>query len=136
MTASDRPIVPRVDTHGFREQAARAVERMTQLMAEFPLRATTAEIRFRDENGPKGGEDTRCTLTVKHPGHPPVHVGEVAPSARLAFDAAVGKLEWRLRRMRAAERVNRRHPKKYFTAAQLWRMASVFGTAERPGTPR
>jgi ribosome-associated translation inhibitor RaiA len=121
MTSRDRPIVPRVDTHGFREMAALAVERMTQLLAEFPLRATTAEIRFTDENGPKGGEDTRCTLTVKHPGHPPIHVGEVAVSARVAFDAAVGKLEWRLRRLRETERVNRRRPKKYFAAVQLWR---------------
>jgi putative sigma-54 modulation protein len=121
MTSSERPIVPHVDTQGFRETAALAVERMTRLLAEFPLSATTAHIRFTDENGPKGGEDTRCTLTVKYPGHPPVHVGEVAASPRVALDAAVGKLEWRLKRLREAERVNRRHPKKYFAAAQAWR---------------
>jgi putative sigma-54 modulation protein len=121
MTSSDRPISPCVETHGFGETAALAVERMTQLLAEFPLGATSAEIRFTDENGPKGGEDTRCTLTVNIPGRAPVHVGGVAASARLALDAAISKLERRLVQLRETERVNRRHPKKYFVAAQAWR---------------
>jgi ribosome-associated translation inhibitor RaiA len=94
---------------------------MTQLLAEFPLGATSAEIRFTDENGPKGGEDTRCTLTVNIPGRAPVHVGGVAASARLALDAAISKLERRLLQLRETERANRRHPKKYLVAAQAWR---------------
>jgi hypothetical protein len=49
-----------------------------------------------------------------------VYVEEVAASPRIAFDAAAGKLERRLVRLSESDRDRRRHPKKYFVAAQAW----------------
>jgi ribosome-associated translation inhibitor RaiA len=99
----------------------RAATRVTQLLASHSVRATTTELRFTDENGPKGGPDVRCALTVKIPRRPPLHVAEVGTSPRLAFDAAFTKLERRIARVRESDRESRRHPKKYFVAARGWR---------------
>ena len=104
-------------------KSQRSTQLKTQVAARLgmlPLRATTATLRFIDENGPKGGRAMRCSLTLKTPGRPPMHVGAVATTRRLAADAVLEKFERRLAREWEADRDNRRHPRKYFTAAREW----------------
>jgi ribosome-associated translation inhibitor RaiA len=76
-------------------------------------------IAFTDENGPKGGTDTRCAVTVDVPRRPALHVEDLADSHRLAFDAAFSGLERLVRRDRDATREQRRRPKKYYVARRL-----------------
>jgi ribosome-associated translation inhibitor RaiA len=112
----------RMEIHGVDRgpSAALVTRRLAGLLTALPVRATAAELRVTDENGPKGGEDVRCGLTVKLPGHPSLHVDGVAPSVGLAFDIAATKLERRLGRTTERFRDFRRHPKKYFAAAREW----------------
>jgi ribosome-associated translation inhibitor RaiA len=77
------------------------------------------EVGFVDENGPKGGVACRCSLTVRLPRRPPLHVEQLAETPRLAFDQAVTRLERRLLEDRGRERDRRRRPKKYHTAKRL-----------------
>jgi ribosome-associated translation inhibitor RaiA len=81
-------------------------------------RPTAVRVAFSDENGPKGGVDIRCAITVDLPRRPPVHAGAVAESPRLAFDGAVAALAATLRRQRTRRRDAARRPKKYFVAHQ------------------
>lgn len=89
-------------------------------LGRLSLRVPTATLRFVDDNGPKGGRAMRCSLTLKMPGRPPMHVGAVATTRRLAVDAMLDKLERRLARVWEADRDNRQHPLKYFTAFRQW----------------
>ncbi len=72
-----------------------------------------------DENGPKGGRTIRCALEVRRPRRPAVHVEATATTPRLAFDAALGKLERQLKRLRDAGRELKRRPRKYGVARAL-----------------
>lgn len=89
------------------------------LVARLGLRPVEAQANFVDENGPKGGIDIRCGLTVKLPRRPAIHAEDVAATARLAFDAAGLALETRLSRDQDRARELRRRPKKYFVAKTL-----------------
>jgi ribosome-associated translation inhibitor RaiA len=82
------------------------------------LRPTAVRVAFTDENGPKGGVDIRCALTVELPRRPATHANALAENARRAFDAAVETLERELSRERERRRDNARRPKKYFVAHQ------------------
>lgn len=79
----------------------------------------TAQVRFVDDNGPKGGLGTRCTMTVSLPYEPDVRVEHVAATARVAFDGALARLLRRLERYRERQREQRRRPKKYYVAKRL-----------------
>ena len=79
----------------------------------------SARVAFTDENGPKGGVDTRCTLTVEVPRRPAFHVQQLAETHRLAFDAAFAGLEQLSVRDRETTRALRRRPKKYYVAKRL-----------------
>ncbi len=102
---------------------ARAVARIAGMLVRQPFRPTSAEARFSDDNGPKGGDDIRCALTVKIPRRPAVHVEDVAGSPRMALDGALVKLERQLVRLREVARERRRYPKKYFAANRELRRA-------------
>jgi ribosome-associated translation inhibitor RaiA len=78
-----------------------------------------AEVRFFDDNGPKGGRAIRCAVTVRLPYRPAVRVEEMAETARLAFDGAFATLERQLERYRERNRDSRRRPKKYYAARRL-----------------
>ena len=122
MTA--RPVVSRVEVHGLASAhptARRAADRVLALLAQHEVRATSTGLRFTDLNGPKGGRDSRCNVTIKVAKRPATSVTAVAASPRLAVDAALDKLERRLARLRESTRDARRHPKKYFVAAKGWR---------------
>jgi ribosome-associated translation inhibitor RaiA len=79
----------------------------------------SARIAFTDENGPKGGNDTRCAVTVDLPRRPALHVEDLADSHRLAFDAAFSGVERLVQRERDAILGQRRRPKKYYVAKRL-----------------
>ena len=62
------PVVSRVEVHGLASAhptARRAVDRVLALLAHHEVRATSTGLRFSDVNGPKGGRDARCNITVK-----------------------------------------------------------------------
>lgn len=91
------------------------------LRATRGLRAkpTSAHVTFTDENGPKGGADKRCAMTVEVPRRPAVHVEALAEAQTLAFTAAATALERELQQAGERARTTTRRPKKYFVARQL-----------------
>lgn len=126
MAVSSGSIVSRVEVRGLataHPTARRAADRVLELLSGHGIHATSTGLRFTDVNGPKGGQDVRCTVTVKVAGRPAMAVTAVAASLRLAVDGALAKLERRLARMRESTRDARRHPKKYFVAAKEWRQS-------------
>jgi putative sigma-54 modulation protein len=91
-------------------------EKVSGALAQLRVRPTTTRIAFTDENGPKGGIDTRCAFTVKLPRRAPMHVEATAEAPRQAFESAFEVLERELARKREQARTSRRRPKKYFIA--------------------
>ncbi|MGH7265200.1 MAG: HPF/RaiA family ribosome-associated protein [Candidatus Rokuibacteriota bacterium] len=89
------------------------------LASRLGLEPLEAQAAFADENGPRGGVDIRCGLTVKLPRRPMIHAEHVAETARLAYDGAAAALERSLARDRDRARELRRRPKKYFVAKTL-----------------
>jgi ribosome-associated translation inhibitor RaiA len=81
-------------------------------------RPTVVRVAFTDENGPKGGVDIRCAVTVELPRRPVLHANAVADAPRPAFDGALEALERELDRVRQRQRDAARRPKKYFVAHQ------------------
>jgi ribosome-associated translation inhibitor RaiA len=92
---------------------------LTRTLERLSTKPTAADIGFTDENGPKGGVDIRCALTLHVPRRRTLHVDHVAETARLAFDGGFERLERQLGRERARARVQRRRPKKYYMAKRL-----------------
>ena len=80
---------------------------------------TAAKIVFADENGPKGGIDTRCTIVTEMPRRRANVVTELGDSLQLAFDAALAALETSIARDRERWRELVRRPKKYYLAKRL-----------------
>jgi ribosome-associated translation inhibitor RaiA len=81
-------------------------------------RPTSIRVAFTDENGPKGGADIRCAVTVDVPGRPTLHASAQAENPRLALDGALTALERELVRAGQRRRDAARRPKKYFVAHQ------------------
>jgi ribosome-associated translation inhibitor RaiA len=88
-------------------------------LARLHVKATNIRVQFADENGPKGGVDTRCSVTIHVAHRPELHADSVAPDARVAFEAAFAALERQIEREKDRGRVERRHPKKYYLAKRL-----------------
>jgi ribosome-associated translation inhibitor RaiA len=80
------------------------------------VRATASVVSFSDVNGPKGGVDIQCAVTIEAPRRPAQHASALAADARLALDGALEALERELRRDRGKRRDLARRPKKYFVA--------------------
>jgi ribosome-associated translation inhibitor RaiA len=95
------------------------VRKLEALGARLRPSPVSARAAFTDENGPKGGVDTRCALTLEVPRRPAMHAEEVATTHRLAFDATFVSLERQIRRDREASRAQRRRPKKFYLAKRL-----------------
>lgn len=83
------------------------------------VQPVSARVGFVDENGPKGGIDIRCALSLDLPRRPTLHVNELGINRRAAFDAAFDALERRLARELEQGRERRRRPKKYYLAKRL-----------------
>jgi putative sigma-54 modulation protein len=92
-------------------------------------KAVGLRVGLADENGPKGGVDIRCGLTVELPRRPRLHAGATAASPRLAFEIALEILERQLAREREWRREARRRPKKYYLAKRLLTSESPAGSA-------
>jgi ribosome-associated translation inhibitor RaiA len=95
---------------------ARVTAGLAKVLASLPVEPTRARVAFADENGPKGGDAISCALEVQLPRRPALHVEGMASTPRLAFEAALEKLERALRRIRETARESKRRPKKYYAA--------------------
>ena len=73
-------------------------------------------VAFTDENGPKGGVDTRCTIDLRLVRRAPIHVVGRASSRALALREALERLRRRVRESVGASRAAARRPRKYFAA--------------------
>jgi ribosome-associated translation inhibitor RaiA len=98
---------------------ARVAKLMGGTMGLLAVKPVAAQVRFFDDNGPRGGRAMRCALMVRLPYRPTVRVERTAETARLAFDAGFAVLERMLERYRERDRDNKRHPKKYFVARRV-----------------
>ncbi len=111
-----------IEIHGIarnRVLRARVMGQMGEALGRLNVSPVTAHATFTDMNGPKGGPDILCALTVKLPYKPMIRVEHVAETPRLAFDGSYDALLRRLERYRERARDNRRHPKKYYAAKRV-----------------
>lgn len=60
--------------------------------------AAELEIHLRDNNGPKGGVDKECSLTLRVPRGQPVHISETSEDIYKSIDLARDRLERSVRR--------------------------------------
>ncbi len=97
----------------------RVTARLSKTLAALSGRTVAAQVRFTDENGPKGGVAIRCAFSVRVPRRPTIQVEQVAETPRLAFDAGLETLARELKQYRERQRDVRRRPKKYFIAKRL-----------------
>lgn len=82
-----------------------------RLKAAFaPLGGKIADIavRLRDLNGPRGGRDMQCQVSVSMPGMPAVVIREVQENMYNAIDRAVKRAAYRVSRLAARPRLARR----------------------------
>ena len=61
--------------------------------------ATEVDIALVDINGPKGGVDQECRVTVHMPGFSAIHVSETAETMFQAIDSVRDRLEEAIKRM-------------------------------------
>jgi ribosome-associated translation inhibitor RaiA len=111
----------------------RILAQMDKALSRMDTRPATAVVNFTDVNGPKGGVDQRCGLTVRLPGRRTVHVEETATSRSLAFTAAADALERWIRKEGERANTERRRPKKYYVAKRL--LVAEPGTLAPEGSP-
>ncbi len=64
----------------------------------FDSEAAELEIHLRDNNGPKGGRDKECSVTMRIPRGQAVHVTEVSEDIYKSIDLARDRLETAVRR--------------------------------------
>jgi Sigma 54 modulation protein / S30EA ribosomal protein len=83
---------------GNRLLQAHVRRQMGAALTRLHVTPVSAQVLFLDENGPKGGIDIRCALTVCLPRHPSVRVEHMAQTSRRAFDEAFTVLERQLGR--------------------------------------
>lgn len=117
-------------TAGNRLLHAQIQKRMTAALAKLRVKPVGAQVLFLDDNGPKGGVDVRCAVTVRLPYRRSVRVEHMGTTLRLAFDAAFAVLERQLERYVERDRESRRRPKKYFVAKRM--LAATPEAAARP----
>ena len=110
-----------VEISGSRDSALRALisRRVGAALKLLQVTPLAAQVKFFDDNGPKGGRAMRCALTVRLPYRPKIRIERTAVTARLAFDATFKSFERQLERYREKDRDRRRHPKKYYVARRL-----------------
>ena len=104
---------------GNRLLRARVRKQMSGALDRLRVTPLGAKVLFVDENGPKGGMDIRCALTVRLPFQPSVRVEHMGQTPRRAFDEAFTVLERQLERDVERARQSQRRPKKYYIAKRL-----------------
>lgn len=65
-------------------------------------------IRLGDLNGPRGGRDKVCQVSVVMPGHPEVVIREVQEDMYYAIDSAIKRAAYRAMRVLTRRRLPRR----------------------------
>jgi putative sigma-54 modulation protein len=73
-------------------------ERLSRQLGKYASQVERIEVRFGDENGPKGGIDRCCMVHVILSSLPPVVVEMRAAEDREAFDLAAGRAERAIKR--------------------------------------
>lgn len=68
--------------------------------------ASELDVSLVDVNGPKGGVDKECRVTVRIPGLAPVHVTEAAETLHQAVDVSRDRLERAIKRLLERRREN------------------------------
>jgi putative sigma-54 modulation protein len=76
----------------------------------FDSEAAEIEIHLRDINGPKGGKDKECSVTVRMPRGASIHVSEVSEDIYKSVDLARDRVERSTKRA-----VERSQDKRYET---------------------
>jgi putative sigma-54 modulation protein len=84
-------------------------ERLGRQLGKYGPRIERVEVRFGDENGPKGGIDRNCMVHVVLSKLPPVVVEMRAAEDREAFDLAAGSAERALRHSMQKHGFNNKH---------------------------
>lgn len=98
---------------------ARVVGELETLCSRRGVTQATVRLSLRDVNGPKGGRDQRCAITLRLPRRRAIHVERTETSAELAWRSALDRLEQRLQALFAERRAQARRPKKYYVAQRL-----------------
>lgn len=83
---------------------ARALERLVD------NEAAELDVMLKDSNGPKGGEDKECSVTLRLPGSAGLHVTERTADIRLSIDRAEDRLFVAAEREREKKRRPSGHP--------------------------
>lgn len=83
------------------------VERIAQY---FDDEAAELDIHLVDTNGPKGGEDKACRVTLRMPGMNSIHIEDAASSLQEAVDLVRDRLEKAMKREIAKARTAVGHP--------------------------
>jgi putative sigma-54 modulation protein len=109
-----------IDIEGVVQGLSDEIEsRLSKAVGHVPARPTSAFVNFIDVNGPKGGVDIRCSITLRLPPRKDVHVEAMGSTPALAFNTAADLLDRRLQRQVGRAIAARRRPKKYFVAKTL-----------------
>ena len=74
-------------------------DRLERVFDRYPHRVARIAVRGRDENGPKGGIDQVCRISIVLPGFDDVIVEKRGATPQLAFDAAFASARRVLRRL-------------------------------------
>ncbi len=77
------------DAAGLKEQVER---RLQFALRRFGPEVAQVTVRLSDENGPRGGVDKRCHLTVRGPRLNTVVIDERSASAEVAIDLAADRV--------------------------------------------
>jgi ribosome-associated translation inhibitor RaiA len=134
LTPAMRVVIENLEDRALRTLVA---GKIMATLSRLRVGATTARAQFSDENGPKGGPDTKCSITIDLPRRAELHADTVADTPRLAFEQAFAALERQIERERARVREDRRRPKKYYLAKRLLEPgASVLDPPTRRPRPR
>jgi len=114
--------------------AARVYARIIEAVARVAPTPTVAKVIFADENGPKGGVDTRCTIVFHMPHRRDLSFTDLGRTGAVAFDAAHTALDTSVTRERARQRELVRRPKKFFLAKRLLAPDATLDALEAPAT--
>jgi len=79
-----------VDSSG--ELHEHATRRVHQQLSRFGRDVASVVLRVSDENGPRGGRDKRCQLSVNGPRIGSLHLSELHHDVRVGLDLALGRL--------------------------------------------
>ena len=89
----------KVNLRGVHLELTDAIKRHVQAHLVDPIErffddeAAELEIHLRDRNGPKGGNDMECSVTVRVPRAASIHVTEVDDDLYKAIDLARDRIE-------------------------------------------